>query len=365
MKNLKLIALFLIIMVSSCKSPKYTDLDDGLYASIDTKYGDILLKLEFEKTPMTVANFVSLAEGTNGYVKDKFKGKRYYDGLKFHRVVKGFMIQGGDPLGTGMGDPGYKFKDEFHKDLKHDKAGILSMANGGPNTNGSQFFITLNPTPGLDNKHTVFGHVVKGQEIVEVFGNLPVVFATSRHNVADKPLDDHFMEKVEIFRFGKAAKDFDAKAVFEKGFAEMEEEVKKRLEDEKLEKEKIKAHVAELLKLESNAKKYPSGLKVLITKEGTGIKPKAGQSVSMHYSGYLKNGNKFDSSYKRNKPFKTQIGIGRVIQGWDEGVVDLKVGTKAILFIPPHLGYGDKAIRNVIPANSDLIFEVELLEILK
>lgn len=175
-----------------------SDLEDGLYAKISTDKGEILIMLEFDKTPVTVANFVGLSEGVIEN-SAKEKGVHYYDGLKFHRVIANFMIQGGDPLGTGSGDPGYKFQDEFAPDLRHDKAGILSMANSGPNTNGSQFFITHGPTPHLNGKHTVFGHVVSGQEVV------------------DAVRQGDLMNSVEIIRVGKAAKAFDASAVFNEG----------------------------------------------------------------------------------------------------------------------------------------------------
>jgi len=173
MKLLKLSILILSLIVVSCKPAKYADLADGLYANLQTNKGDILLKLEFEKTPITVANFVSLAEGSNDFVTDSLKGKHYYDGTIFHRVIPDFMIQAGDPLGTGTGDPGYKFADEFPKNakdsliLRHSRPGILSMANSGPISNGSQFFITHKETPWLDNMHTVFGNVEKGQNVVD------------------------------------------------------------------------------------------------------------------------------------------------------------------------------------------------------
>ena len=141
-------------------------MNNGLYAKFHTSKGSILVDLTFEKTPGTVGNFVALAEG-NMENEVKPQGKPYYDGLKFHRVIADFMIQGGCPQGTGTGNPGYSFDDEFHPELKHDKPGVLSMANSGPATNGSQFFITHVATPWLDNKHTVFGFVVDGQEIVD------------------------------------------------------------------------------------------------------------------------------------------------------------------------------------------------------
>jgi peptidylprolyl isomerase len=340
MKFIKLSLLVLVLTSFSCKTAKYPDLGDGLYADIQTDKGDILLQLEFEKTPMTVANFVSLAEGTNSYVDEKYKGKPFYDGLKFHRVIKDFMIQGGDPLGTGAGAPGYKFKDEFDDSLKHDKPGTLSMANSGPGTNGSQFFITHKATPWLNGKHTVFGHVIKGQDVV---------------NAIEK---NDIINKVAIIRNGKAAKNFDAVSIFDSKFKGMEEETKKAIE-------KQKAMIKGLLDNESKAKVLDSGLKIYIEKEGNGAKPKKGDKVKIHYTGYLKDGKMFDSSVKRNQPFQTEIGIGRVIQGWDEGVLELNVGTKAILYIPSHLAYGQRGAGRAIPPNADLIFEVELLDIIK
>ncbi len=342
-KGVKLLILLSLVITFSCKKTdknleKVKDYPNGIYVVIATDKGDIVLQLEPEKTPMTVANFVSLAEGTNDYVADKYKGKPFYDGLKFHRVIPNFMIQGGDPLGTGMGDPGYKFKDEFDSSLKHDKEGILSMANSGPNTNGSQFFITHKATPWLNGKHTVFGHVVSGQEEV------------------NKIAKDDVINSVTIIRKGKKAKQFDAKKVFNEQFAKMEEEAKK-------EKAKRLAEMQSILEKEKEAKKYDSGLKIYTEKEGTGKKPKKGDMVTIHYTGYLKDGTVFDSSVKRNKPFKTPIGVGRVIQGWDEGVTKLKEGGKALLFIPSYMAYGERGAGGVIPPNADLIFEVELLKV--
>ena len=351
MKLLKLGLLALVLVSFSCKSAKYPDLGDGVYADIQTDKGDILLQLEFEKTPMTVANFVSLTEGTNTHVSEEFKGKRFYDGLKFHRVIKDFMIQGGDPKGNGSGNPGYKFKDEFDDSLKHDGAGVLSMANSGKTTNGSQFFITHKATPHLNNKHTVFGHVVKGQDIVDLIAK------------------DDVINKIDIIRNGKAAKNFDASKVFNEQFDGMDEFLKKQAEVEKAKEAakyaEQKAKLKHVFDNEANATVLDSGLKIFIKEKGNGAKPQKGEKVQIHYSGYLQNGKMFDSSVKRNKPFETQIGVGRVIKGWDEGVMALNVGTKAILYIPSNLAYGTRGAGGVIPPNADIIFEVELLDIIK
>ena len=159
MKRVILGIAVLTLIFTGCKSSKYADLDDGIYADIQTSKGDILVQLHHKATPVTVANFVSLAEGVSPFVTENKKDKKFYDGIIFHRVMKDFMIQGGDPEGTGRGNPGYKFKDEFVDSLTHSGKGILSMANSGPKTNGSQFFITHKETPWLNGKHTVFGKV--------------------------------------------------------------------------------------------------------------------------------------------------------------------------------------------------------------
>lgn len=196
MKKLLILTLLTFVFLSSCNLlQKNLIKEEGLYAKITTNKGDIILYLEFEKTPLTVANFVGLADGQ---IKNDAKktGIPYYNGLIFHRVIKDFMIQTGDPTGTGRGGPGYKFKDEFHPDLKHDKAGILSMANSGSGTNGSQFFITHKATSWLDNKHSVFGHVVEGLDVVNMI-----------------QANDTIIE-VKIIRNGKKAKKFKAFETF-------------------------------------------------------------------------------------------------------------------------------------------------------
>ena len=344
MKQISLILLVLILGLGSCKSPKYPDLKDGLYAELQTQKGDILLQLRPDKAPVTVANFVTLAEGTNPYVKDEYKGKPFYDGLTFHRVISkangaqnDFVIQGGDPQGNGQGGPGYQFKNEI-SDLKHTK-GALSMARENrPDTNGSQFFITLTDTPFLDGKYSVFGSTVKGFEVVQ------------------KIRKGDTINKVTIIRKGKDAKAFDAVKVFNDYMKE-----KKAKEDK--ENEAKKKLAADLATKKAQAKADDSGLKILIEKEGTGKQPKAGEWVQVHYTGYLSDGTKFDSSYDRGQPIGFPVGKGRVIAGWDKGIMQLKEGTVAYLFIPPHLGYGERGAGGVIPPNADLIFKVELVKV--
>jgi len=307
---------------------------EGMYAKFKTNKGDILLKLEFEKTPLTVANFVGLAEGAIENNK-KDLGTPYYDGLNFHRVIADFMIQGGCPQGTGSGDPGYKFPDEFHPDLKHDKGGVLSMANSGPTTNGSQFFITHKETPWLDGKHSVFGHVIEGMDVVNKIEQGDVI------------------EKLTIIREGSKAKSFDAKLVFNSA-----------LEEIKLQEMRNKAKSEAVLKdLQKGAKVTASGLSYKMIKIGNGIQAEKGKTVSVHYTGKLIDGTKFDSSYDRNEPIEFPLGEGRVIPGWDEGIALLKVGDKATFIIPSNLAYGERGAGGVIPPNATLIFDVELMDV--
>lgn len=316
-----------------------TQLNEGLYAQFKTNKGEILVRLEHEKTPMTVANFVGLAEGKINNTKFPL-GHAYYDGLKFHRVIADFMIQGGDPEGSGMGGPGYNFEDEIVADLKHDGPGVLSMANAGPATNGSQFFITHVATPWLDGKHTVFGKVVSGMDIVN---------AIKQNDV---------MENVAIIRVGKSAENFDPKAVFEKEKGLIKEKAAKA-EAERKQKE------AEMLaNLTKNAQKTESGLMYVVKKKGSGATPKAGQKITCHYTLTLADGRKIDSSYDRNQPFEFTVGVGQVIRGWDEGMMLLNPGTEATLIIPSDLGYGPQGAGNgVIPPNATLIFEVVIIKI--
>ncbi len=364
MKKTYVLLVALTALIYSCKPGKYADLGDGLFADIQTTRGDIIVKLEYGRTPVTVANFVSLAEGTNPFVSEQYKDRKYYNGVTFHRVIKDFMIQGGDPTGTGSGNPGYRFKDEFNDSLRHDKAGILSMANAGLKTNGSQFFITHTATPFLDGKHTVFGEVVVGLEVVDTIANVKTA-------VADKPVEDVVMNEVHIIRNGKEAKQFDAVAVISDYFAEEEAKIQAL--------QKVKTDMArEFANQVVQTQELPSGLKYLVLAEGEGEKPKVGQMVLVNYAGYLMDGTLFDSNYPKEAerygvfdPRREQGGgyepipmeyspESRLIAGFREGMLHMEVGDKWRLFIPSHLGYGPQGT-GPIPPNADLVFDLEIV----
>jgi|SRR5690554_1756019 peptidyl-prolyl cis-trans isomerase A (cyclophilin A) len=309
-------------------------MEDGIYAKINTSKGAITIQLTYKQTPGTVGNFVALAEG-NLENSAKPQGTPYYNGLKFHRVIADFMIQGGDPTGTGAGGPGYQFDDEFLPELRHDRPGVLSMANAGKGTNGSQFFITHVATPWLDDNHTVFGYVVEGQEVVDTIAQGDV------------------MESVEIIRLGEEAQNWNAVEqfrLFQGAKLEREEAARKQAE-------------AQLEELTAGFTKTPSGLYYKILQAGQGNKPVKGQTVSVHYTGMLINGKVFDSSYSRNEPIEFPVGVGQVIAGWDEGILLLQEGDKARLVIPSHLGYGSRGAGGVIPPNAVLVFDVELVKV--
>ncbi|MDC9722915.1 MAG: peptidylprolyl isomerase [Urechidicola sp.] len=309
-------------------------MNNGLYAKFNTTKGEILVNLEFEKTPGTVGNFVALAEG-NMENNVKSQGTPYYDGLKFHRVIADFMIQGGCPQGTGTGNPGYAFEDEFHPELKHDKPGVLSMANSGPASNGSQFFITHIETPWLDNKHSVFGNVVEGQ------------------NIVDAVAQDDVLTSIEIIRVGDAAESFNAIEAFRKFEGAREERIANAAKEQE----------ALLGKHSEGYEKTESGLRYSILQKGDGKQANKGDMVSVHYKGQLLDGTVFDSSYKRKQPIDFNVGIGQVIKGWDEGILLLKVGDKARFVIPSDLAYGSSGAGGVIPPNAPLIFDVELVAV--
>jgi peptidylprolyl isomerase len=347
MKNIKL-SLFasigVILVLCAFETVDAQQLGDGLFARITTNRGEIVARLEFERTPLTVCNFVALAEGK----MDAAKGKRFYDGLTFHRVIsKGngdaqdFMIQGGDPQGNGMGGPGYQFPDEIDPALKHNKQGILSMANAGPGTNGSQFFITIVPTPHLDGRHTVFGQVVQGQDVV------------NKIKQGDK------IEKIVIVRNGSAANAFKAD---QENFDKLKDKVEKAMEN-KAQSQRL-ADIAQINSKYPNAAMSLSGIRYIVQKQGTGEKPSPGKTVRVNYIGSLLSGKVFDRSDIRGEPLEFQAGTGRVIKGWDESVLDMKVGEKRLVIIPPELAYGERSVGDgIIPANSFLVFEMELVSI--
>ena len=334
MKKIITLTLALIGFSTFCFSQEKKN--EGIFAEFNTTKGKIVTQLEYEKTPLTVANFITLAEGTNTQVTNNLKGKPYYNGLKFHRVIADFMIQGGCPKGDGSGDPGYRFDDEFVPELKHSSKGILSMANAGPKTNGSQFFITHKATPHLDGRHTVFGHVTIGLDVV------------------DKIAKDDVITSVKIIRVGKEAKKFDAEKIFNDYFA-------KKAEADKIEAEKQKVAKEIALKEFENATTTESGLKYIVLQQGTGNKPVATSNVKVHYTGMFLDGKIFDSSVQRGEPI--DFGLNQVIKGWTEGLLLMVEGSKFKFYIPSKLAYGEKGAGGVILPNTDLIFEIELIKI--
>lgn len=351
----------------------------GIFAEIATSKGNILLQLEFQKAPVTVANFVALSEGNHPNVDEKYKGKPFFNGLKFHRVIKDFMIQGGDPAGNGSGNAGYSFKDEF-SDLKFTTGGLLAMANSGPATNSSQFFITHKETPWLNDKHTIYGHVVSGMDVVNAI------------------VQDDIINSITITRKGALAKAFDAPKIFSDYYANKADDDKKQaaFRDEKIKKQAeidavrkreytakyapvMASKVAELAALKATATKTESGLEYVIVK-GTGTKPADASTVLVNYAGFLEDGSLFDSSredvnktygkFDQNRasqngyqPFPFEIGKKTgLIPGFLEGLNLLSFGDKITLFIPSKLGYGSSGAGTVIPPNANLIFELEILE---
>jgi peptidylprolyl isomerase len=369
MKTSKFLLLFAMVLTMFACNDQYPDLEDGMYAEFKTNYGTVVAELYFKETPITVASFVSLAEGTNKMVDSVYKGKNYYDGLSFHRIIDGFVIQGGDPTGTGSGGPGYKFPDEIVDSLSHDAKGILSMANAGPGTNGSQFFITLAPTPNLDGRHTVFGKVIKGLDVVDAIGKVET-------GPQDKPVKPVTMEEVNIIRKGKAAKNFEAPTVFEDELQAIKD--KKEAEAQKREESKT-AMATEFESHKDEAQTLDSGLQIYFEEEGEGIEPETGQMVEVLYEGYFSDGEIFDTNKEElakemglfNEARKNQGGYGPMtvvygpdapmIPGFKEGIQQLNVGDKALLYIPSHLGYGERGAGGVIPPNTDLVFRVELV----
>jgi|TARA_R110002073_G_scaffold126764_8_gene271833 cyclophilin family peptidyl-prolyl cis-trans isomerase len=385
-QSMKIFAFVLFASLWSCNE-KYPDLGDGLFAEIVTNKGTMVAKLHYDKTPVTVANFVALTEGNHPMVDSTYKGKKYYNGLTFHRVMNDFMIQGGDPLGTGTGSPGYRFGDEFDDTLKHDKPGILSMANSGPGANGSQFFITEKPTPWLDNMHSVFGELLLGFDVLDTISNVKVA-------TRNKPVEDVVIEELNIIKQGFDARRFDAVKTWETELPLLEErakekkiaELKKAGEEQRKAEEKAIAAAKQLLptfdEFKSKAKKLPSGLMMYLIKKGNGEKPKQGTKVKVWYEGYFTNGNLLDTNKKEvaekfgqyNKQREQQQGYtpmpveispnAQMIAGFNEGLANMNVGDKMYLYIPSHLAWGENG-RPPVKPNEDIIFLLELVEIAK
>lgn len=393
----------LVVLVNISCQQRYPNLDDGLYAEFITNKDTMVAKLFFEEAPVTVANFVALAEGTHPLAKEEFKGKPFYDSLTFHRVMNNFMIQGGDPTGTGTGDPGYKFEDEFVEDLKHNKPGILAMANSGMNSNGSQFYITEKPTPWLDGYdsdgnlkdcanprvscHAVFGELVKGLTVLDTISNVKVQPGNN------KPLQDVVINKVNIIRKGAIAKKFDAPKVFTQELPK----IKERAEAAKAEAErkaelareeaKAKSELAKVGFLKKNEEltgrkiESPTGMAMIFTKESNGVTPKSTDRVNIDCAGYLENGELFWTTWKsvaekngkydarqdqagRYAPFDMPYNeTAGLIAGFREAMLHMKIGDKARVFIPYYLGYGERGNPPVIPPSANLVFDIELVSI--
>lgn len=392
MKKISILLAVVAMAFTACKTAKYPGLADGLYADIETNRGKILVSLDYKTAPITVANFVSLAEGNNPLLADSLQNKPFYEGIIFHRVMKDFMIQGGDPKGNGTGDAGYKFDDEM-TELNHNEAGVISMANSGPNTNGSQFFITHVPYPSLNGRHAVFGKVVaspadeaklrdsisdeaalkkaieaKRMEIVDLIAKTEV---SKEPQTMNKPLEDVVMNKIEIIRQGSDAKAFNAVDVFNKYLADKEEKVRKR--------EEITANtLAKFNEQKAKATELPSGLKYYISEKGTGPKLTPTSKVKVHYAVYFADGKLLQTSNLKTaealdvvdprrkaanqyQPIQTEIGPdARMIAGFKEALQQLSVGDKATAFLPYHLAYGERGNRG-IPPKSDLVFELEVV----
>ncbi len=385
--SMKVLTLAIFASLLSCDD-RYPNLEDGLYAEFVTTMDTMVIKLTYDKTPVTVANFVALAEGNHPMVDSIFQGKKYYDSIMFHRVIDKFMIQGGDPQGTGRGGPGYKFGDEFDESLKHDKPGILSMANSGPGTNGSQFFITEVPTPHLDNRHSVFGEMVLGFDVLDSISNVKV-------GPGNRPEKDVRIKTINIIRKGYDARNFDAVKTWETELPKLEEKAKQKAEEarkkaeaaKKIADEKTNAAAAELLPTlngyKENAKTHSSGLLSHVISAGNGAKPKQGAFVNVYYEGYFTDGKLLDTNRKDvaekfglynpqrdqqggYKPMRMKISPdAQMVAGFKEGVASMKVGDRAYFYLPSHLAWGERGSPPVIKPNTDVIFIVEMVEITK
>lgn len=367
--HLRKIGLITALGLSVLSCSKYADLEDGIYAVMNTSKGEMVLELHAEEAPITVANFVSLSEGSSKRVSDAYANKPYYNNTVFHRVIKDFMIQGGDPTGTGQGGPGYRFKDEFNEGLTHGSKGILSMANSGPYTNGSQFFITHKETPWLDQRHTIFGRLVKGESVLDSIAN-------SATDPTDKPLDSILLKSVTIVRVGSEASKFNANEVIEDYFVGIEAE---RESYAKFREERALTFTSTFNSDEVNT--TSSGLQFTVLQAATGDRPTQGTEVGLNYAGWLSDGQLFDTNIatiaEKDQNFEQINAMHRgqfmplmmtvepdapMIPGFKEAVLDMSFGEKRLVRIPSNLAYGSQGAGGVIPPDADLIFQLELID---
>jgi peptidylprolyl isomerase len=329
----------------------------GLFAVFETSLGRFVCQLDYELAPVTVGNFVGLAEGTQEFLDPRTRQwvrRPFYDGLKFHRVVKGFVVQAGDPLGDGTGGPGYAFMDEYSSELSHDRPGVLSMANLGPGTTGSQFFITLAPAERLDGRYNIFGHVISGMEVLHEMEKQPLMGPKN-----STPVTDILLQHVRIVRRGSQAQDFDA----QEAFAQQEQIVQQRNQHKQ---QRTAIFQNELARDLAVAETTSSGLRYVVRKPGSGDAPRVGDTVAAHYVGFLEDGSRFDSSYEREQPFEFPVGQGEVIKGWDEVFQLMRKGEMLRVIIPPELAYGKRGHRRYgIPPGATLVFDVELVDIVR
>ncbi|WP_299123885.1 peptidylprolyl isomerase [uncultured Winogradskyella sp.] len=401
-KNALTTLVVLLVLASTSCQERYPDLEDGIYAEFVTNKGTMVAKLFYDKVPVTVANFVALAEGNHPMAEEKFQGKPFYDSVTFHRVIDKFMIQGGDPTASGSGTPGYRFAADFSPELRHNKPGILSMANsGGINTNGSQFFIMEVPWPSLDafdaqgnmkpcdqprvSCHSVFGELVKGIEVQDSISNVKVVNPAARNH---KPVEDVVITKLNIIRKGKAAKSFDAPKVFSEEMPKVEENIRKNKEEAQ-KAVKAKADLAKQEWLKSNTEltgrriESPTGMAMIFTNESNGVTPKSTDRVNIDCAGYFEDGTLFWTTWKEiaqkngkyderqeqqggYAPFDMPYNeTATLVPGFREAMLNMKIGDKARVFIPYYLGYGESGRQPLIPGNTNLVFDIQLTSIKK
>ncbi len=319
------------LLVVSCFGPR---LPDGLYAELQTTKGTITISLDYKLAPLAVTNFVGLAEGK---ISSTAGGKPFYNGLTFHRVVKGFIIQTGDPTGTGSGGPGYTFPDEIVPSLRHDAPGIVAMANRGPNTNGSQFYITLEPAPWLDGHYTIFGRVVHGMDVVRSI------------------VQGDVLKQVRIIRVGSEAKAF---TVDQASFDRLREAALEHLREASAAREA--ADLAVIKAKWPGAVESSDGVRYIIERRGSGaLTPRPGSEVTISYVGELLDGKQFASTTQDGKPLTFRLG--QTIRGLNEMLLTMHKGERRLVIVPPQLAYGDNGVPGRIPPDSYLVFNLELL----